>query len=108
MSLTEKLLVLFKENRDISPDNAMESGLTEKEYYQPVIVSKEFIGKRRWFNDYEIVYHIPAEDRYVSVTVGEPSSEMQEEWETYDPQEVFRTEETITVVKWVCRKSADN
>lgn len=81
MSITNQLVDLFKAHSgsEKHPELIREESdlLWNSENVQ--LIEENFVGERRWFNDYEFVYHIPNENRWVVVEVGLGKTEYQDE-----------------------------
>jgi hypothetical protein len=105
MSITEKVIGIFSgafgSGDGRGPEAVLEKGL-EASMHKDVVLKEENLidDSHRWFNQYEFIYYIPSEDRWVLVDAGIGKTEYQEN-EIWDAREVRPQEKVITTIEYI-------
>lgn len=105
MSITEQVIKIFKaavgDGDGRNPEIVLAIGLDPS--LQDEVVLKEeklFDDAHRWFNSYEYIYYIAAENRWIQVDVGIGKTEYQDD-EIWDAFEVRPQEKIITTTEYI-------
>jgi hypothetical protein len=105
MSTTEKVIAIFRtafgSGDGRGPETVLEEGL-EASMHKDVVLKEENLidDSHRWFNQYEFIYYIPAENRWIMVDAGIGKTEYQEN-EIWDAYEVRPQEKVITTIEYI-------
>lgn len=96
---TEQLIELFEQairkSSEDHPRNILEDA--SQELYNAVeLIDEIFVDERRWFNDYEFIFHIPSERTYVCVQAGIGKTEYQDNNSIYGVEQVY-PQETVSI-----------
>jgi hypothetical protein len=104
MSITEEVIAHFKQAIGSGDGKHPEVvlGSIAKEVWNAVELKEEklFDDSPRWHNQYEFIYYIPSEDRWVMVDAGIGKTEYQEH-EIWDAYEVRPQEKVITTIEYI-------
>lgn len=105
MSITERVIQVFRDafgsGDGKHPEIVLEKSLEAGEHKDVVLKEERLIDdSHRWHNQYEFIYYIPSENRWILVDAGIGKTEYQEH-EIWDAYEVSPQEKVITTIEYI-------